>query len=298
MSIRPLKGKQSLRRSTKERIVLAPNERREAVLQVIRSARRRLILSVFRCDDFKVLDELDEAIRRKVQVEALLTPRAKGWEKKLSDLEAFLVSMGAGVHRFQDPVVKYHAKYVVADDGPALIASLNFTRKCFEKTCDFVLVTHDADVVSGLQKLFQADWQARESFLPDGLSDRLIVSPERARAQFTALLQQARQSIRIIDRRILDPAIVGLLKAQRAKGVAVELLGDASLRGMIPHGRLLLVDEQVAAIGSISLEAEALDFRREVAVVVRHPGCVAELSKFFHGLSPARGGKARPKAKD
>lgn len=275
---------------------MAPGDRREAILEVIRSARRRLVLSVFRCDDFKVLDALDEAIQRKVRVEALLTPRAKGWEKRLSDLEAFLESMGAGVHRFQDTVVKYHAKYLVADDGPALIASLNFTRKCFERTCDFVLVTHDPEVVSGLQKLFDADCQAQESFLPQGVSDRLIVSPERARAQFTELIRQARRSIRIIDRRIEDPAIVTLLKTQRSKGITVELLGDASLRGMIPHGRLLLVDEQVAAIGSISLEAPAMDFRREVAVVVRHPECVAQLNKFFHSLS-SRGGKARAKAK-
>ena len=35
-----------------------------------------------------------------------------------------------------DPVVKYHAKYLVADDGPAVVASLNLTRKCFERTCD------------------------------------------------------------------------------------------------------------------------------------------------------------------
>ena len=129
-----------------ERLVLEPGERRDAVLDVIRGARRELVLSVFRCDDFKILDALADAVHRKVRVRALLTQRAKNWDKRLQDLEVFLDSMGAEVHRYAGAQTKYHAKYIVADDGPALIASLNFTRKCFDKTCDFLVVTHEPAV--------------------------------------------------------------------------------------------------------------------------------------------------------
>jgi len=129
------------------------------------------------------------------------------------------------------------------------------------------------------------------------LSDRLIVSPQRARAQFAQLIQQAQASIGIIDRRVTDPGILALLEAKRSKGVQVAVLKDSKLGDMISHGRLLLVDGQTAAIGSISLDAEALDFRREVAVIVRHPSCVAQLGQFFHHLSPGRGGKVRAAAK-
>ena len=52
---------------------------------------------------------------------------------------------------YTDPVVKYHAKYLVADEGPAIVASLNFTKKCFRKTCDALVVTHDPAVVAGLR---------------------------------------------------------------------------------------------------------------------------------------------------
>src|SRR2546422_1747270 len=101
-------------------VILAPNERRDTLLHVIRSARRRVILSLFRCDDSKVLDELAEALERNVQVEALLTQRAKGWEKRLKDLRVFLESLGAVVHRYEGNGAKYHAKYLVVDDGPAV----------------------------------------------------------------------------------------------------------------------------------------------------------------------------------
>ena len=81
-----------------ERLVLNPEERREAVLDVIRGARRELVLSLFRCDDFKILDGLAMAVQRKVRVRALLTPTAKNWDKRLQDLGVFLESMGAEVN--------------------------------------------------------------------------------------------------------------------------------------------------------------------------------------------------------
>src|ERR1700682_3003567 len=98
-----------------ERLILEPGERREAVLQLIRGARERLVLSVFRCDDFKILDALAGAVRRGVRVRALLTQRAKNWDKRLQELEVFLDSMGAEVYRYAGAHNKYHAKYIVAD---------------------------------------------------------------------------------------------------------------------------------------------------------------------------------------
>src|SRR5579862_816891 len=104
-----------------DRIILAIDQRRDAVLDVIASARTRLLISLFRCTDVPVLDAIGEALRRGVEVRLLMTPRARGWEKRLKELGAYLESMGAAVHPYSDPVVKYHAKYLLADDGPALI---------------------------------------------------------------------------------------------------------------------------------------------------------------------------------
>ncbi|MEY4635797.1 MAG: hypothetical protein RJA55_1595 [Acidobacteriota bacterium] len=65
--------------------------------------------------------------------------------------------MGAIVTRYGDPVVKYHAKDVVADEATAIVTTLNPTRKCFSRTWDAVLVTEDVSVVRGLLALFRAD---------------------------------------------------------------------------------------------------------------------------------------------
>ncbi len=268
-----------------DRFVFAPDDRASAVLHVIRSARSRLILSLFRCDDFAILDALAEALQRGVEVSVLVTPRAKGWTRRLNELWSVLEGMGAVLRRYADPVVKYHAKYIVADDGPALVASLNFTRKCFTRTCDFVVTTFDPAVVGGLRRLFEADSRGPAGNLPSRLGSRLIVGPEHARRDLTRLMQGARRHIGIVDPKLTDPAILDLLKAKRAAGVPVTVLGRPTVGASEPHGKMMLVDEAVGVIGSLSLSALSLDFRREVALVVRDEACVKQMHRLFQRLA-------------
>ena len=101
------------------------------------------------------------ALERGCEVEAMLTKRAKGGKKRLKKLWGALEEMGAVVTRYADPVVKYHAKYLVADDATAIITTLNPTRKCFTRTWDAVLITQDPSVVKGLLTLFRADAAGR-----------------------------------------------------------------------------------------------------------------------------------------
>ena len=269
--------------------MFAPRERLPAVLDIIGSARRRIILSLFRCDDFRVLDALAAALQRNVQVEVLLTGRAKGGRKKLHELWGVLEGMGAKLNRYADPVVKYHAKYIVADDGPALIASLNFTQECFATTCDFLLVTYDRGVVSGLQRLFKADCRAPEAPAVARLSPRIILGPEHARRRLTELLVHAKRSIRIVDPKLTDPAILDVLRAKREAGVLVKVLGRGQIGSYGPHGKMMLIDESIGVIGSLSLSALSLDFRREVAVIVRHRNCVNRMNEVFQHLASRRG---------
>src|SRR5258708_17202859 len=105
----------------RELVITSPGERRDTLLHVIRRAKRRLTFSLFRCDDRKVLNELAEARERGVRVEALVTPSAKGWDKRLKDLRVLLTELGAEVHRYEGPGAKYHAKYMVADASTAAI---------------------------------------------------------------------------------------------------------------------------------------------------------------------------------
>ena len=273
-----------------DRLVVSIEDRRATVIDIIRNAKRHIALSLFRCNDAAVFAELAAATARGVAVDVLTTSRAKGGRKKLAQLKASLDETGATVKMYTDPVVKYHAKYLVADDGPALVASLNFTKKCFRTTCDAIVVTYDPAVVSSLQRLMAAD-SARER-MPDDLSDRLLVGPERARRQFTALIAQARSSIRLIDAKLSDPDLVSLLNAKRAGGLTVEVFSAKRLGEAKSHGKIMLVDDATVMVGSLALAALSLDFRREVAIVVTEPTAVASAVELFNTVRGAAESRA------
>jgi len=279
-------------RPVRDAIVTAPGDRREVVVTAIRQARERLALSLYRCNDRAIFDELKQACARGVQVDVLVTSRSGGGKKRLRKLWQALEDTGVSLHAHADPVVKYHAKYLVADDGPALVASLNFTRKCFAKTLDAIVVTHDPDVVSGLRSLLTAD--CGHEPMPEPLSPRLIVGPERARRQFTSIIAQASSSVRMIDRKASDPALMALLQTRSSEGVRVELYDTKRLCGLRSHGKIMLVDDRLAVIGGLSLNPMSLDFRREVALTVTEPAAVAEIAGLFAIVASSEAAKVPP----
>lgn len=274
-----------------DRLITSVDQRREALLEVIRNARTRITLSLFRCNDKAVFEELTAAVGRGVTVEVLVTSRAKGGKQKMVKLWQALEQTGAELHSYTDPVVKYHPKYLVADEGPAIVASLNLTKKCFTKTCDALVMTHDRAVVADLRRLWIADC-ARQP-MPADLASRLIIGPERARRQFTALIEGARKSIRLIDAKLSDPDLVSLLNARRAAGMTVEVFSAKRLGDLKSHGKIMLIDDQTVVVGSLALAALSLDFRREVAIVVTEPTAVAEAAELFRAV---RAAAAEPRA--
>ena len=277
-----------------DRIVTVPSDRRAAVLDTIHGAKQRITLSLFRCSDKEIFAALADAVDRGVDVQVIVTSRAKGGKQKLRKLWRRLEDTAVSLHAYTDPVVKYHAKYLVADDGPALVTSLNFTRKCFADTVDALALTWDPAVVRGLHQLLQVDRERGAA--PDSLPARLIVGPERARRQFTALIEGARRSIRIVDAKLSDPGLIALLNARRAQGLDVQVHADKLLAGLRSHGKLMLIDGSRAVVGSLALTALSLDFRREVALVVDEPGAVAEIEAVFRAIEATGGarGSASP----
>jgi cardiolipin synthase len=278
--------------NTTEQLVLDPAERKTALLGVIGGAKRRLILSLFRCDDFSILDALAAALDRGCEVEAILTKRAKGGKKRLKKLWGALEEMGAVVTRYADPVVKYHAKYLVADESTAVITTLNPTKKCFTHTWDAVLITPDPSVVKGLLTLFKADGAGVPLPSRRPLGRPVFGGPARSRAEIRGLIAGAKHSIRILDHKLSDPDLVALLRERRAEGITVTVLGKQPMRGVTPHGKMLIVDETRAVLGSTALSTLSLDFRREVSVVVHEPALVKQLNMSYQQLTAKAGAAA------
>ena len=251
-------------------------------------ARQRIVLSLFRCNDVGVLGALAAAMDRGVKVEAILTKRAKGGKKRLRRLWASLEEMGAVVHRYGKPAV-YHAKYLVADGQTALVTTLNPTTKCFTRTWDMLLTTRERAVVRSLSTVFALD-AAGERVLPrHRISQRLIVGPEGARHRIQGLLAGAKRSIRILDHKLSDPDVVSLLRERREEGIAVSVIGQQPMGAIVPHGKLIIIDESHAVLGSTSMSSLSLDSRREISIVADAPSVVRPLHAFYQSLAERAG---------
>ena len=264
-----------------DRLVIEPGQRRRAVVGLIRSAQRHLVLSIFRCNDKAVLTALAAAVDRGVQVRSIMTNHPNASAADLDRLSKWLREHGIAVRRHTSSM-KYHAKYIVADDATALVTSLNLTARCFERTCDFLLFTKDAEVVAGLNAVFATDWAGDAAALAPAQLERLIVGPDYApRDRFAALLLSARRRIRLLDARLTDPFMRQLLESRRRAGVTVEIKRRKELRPLDSHGRLLVVDDTIAVIGSFALSTAAFERRRELAVVSREPAVLRALDAFW-----------------
>jgi phosphatidylserine/phosphatidylglycerophosphate/cardiolipin synthase-like enzyme len=188
--------------------------------------------------------------------------------------------------------VKYHAKYIVADSGPALITTMNFTKKCFTRTCDVVVITWDADVVSALTRVMTSDRDGLP--LPADLPARLIVGPEQSRRQMTSRIAQASSSVHVIDAKLSDPSIVDLLAERGAAGVDVRVHDGPDVGTLKSHGKMTLIDGRLAIVGSLALTTLSLDYRREVAIEITEPDAVAALEALFRRAwqrAPATSGR-------
>lgn len=260
-----------------ERLVVEPWERRDAVVEAIRSASRSVALAVVRCNDPNVLEAIGEAIDRGVHVRALLPARSLGWGHYPEGLAGLFSQMGVEVHRYA-PRVHYHAKYLVADARLAFVGTFNFVKRSFERTSDFGVMTDDPEVVAAIGELFETDCQ--HASLDGSQPRRVIVGPDHARERLAELLTSARERICLVDHKLSDPSMRALLRSRESDGLKVDVLGRIDVRPFRAHGRLMVIDDRLAVVGSGALSTRSLDERREVAIVSETPSTVRRLTEF------------------
>jgi phosphatidylserine/phosphatidylglycerophosphate/cardiolipin synthase-like enzyme len=147
-------------------------------------------------------------------------------------------------------------------------------------------------VVKGLLTLFRADSDGKPLPSRRPISRRLIIGPERSRSEIRGLIAGAKSSIRILDHKLSDPDVVSLLRERREEGITVTVLGKQPIRGFEPHGKMLIIDETRAVLGSTALSTLSLDFRREVSIVIHDQALVKQLNMSYQQLSLKAGAAA------
>ena len=269
------------------KLIIQPEAGVVPIIQAIKTAKKSIDVFIFRFDRDDVEKALAAAVQRGVTVRAIIAHTNRGGEARLRKLEQRLLAAGVQVSRSADDLLRYHAKYMIADSTLHLLG-FNFTKLDMDKSRSFAVSTRDSKSVQAALKLFEADL-TRQPYTP--AKSNLVVSPENSREMLASFIKGAKKELVIYDAKVYDPAMVKLIRERCEKGVKVRVLGSIKakdsgvearkLGSMRLHVRAIVRDGTKVFVGSQSLRKDELENRREVGLIVTNPSMARGLLKVF-----------------
>lgn len=277
-------------------LIIQPGDSFFPIVDSIDAAKHAIKMTIFRMDDPIVLDALSYAVARKVKVQALVAPASKGWTKRNKKLVDDLSKLGIEVRmarsrKEKEKVKRYHYKMMMIDDQQSLILTFNPTQKNLHYARDFGILIRDQNITTELNRLFDADWHG-ETFRPKDLP--LVISPYNSRKKLVALLNSAERTIRIMDAKVQDQEVMGLLLRKAANGVDVKIISrDTYYDEVVPnfhvrqlaryklHAKCVVVDSSRFFVGSQNLRKVSLDQRREVGIIIEDDAVARRIERVF-----------------
>jgi phosphatidylserine/phosphatidylglycerophosphate/cardiolipin synthase-like enzyme len=275
-------------------LIIQPGDSFFPIVDAIDSATQNIKMTIFRMDDPIVRDAMSYAVARGVKVQALVAPSSKGWNKRNKKLTDELSKLGIEVRMTKprkEKIKRYHYKMMMIDDLQSLILTFNPTQKNLHYARDFGLLIRDQEITTELNRLFEADWHGNV-FKPKDLP--LVISPYNSRKKLMELLESAERSIRILDAKVEDQQVMGLLLRKASTGCDVRLISrDTFYDQVVPnfsvkklaryklHAKCIIVDGSRFFVGSQNLRAVSLDRRREVGIIVEDDATGRRIERVF-----------------
>jgi cardiolipin synthase len=269
------------------KLIIQPDNGINPLLRAVKTAKRTIVIVIFRFDRVDLEKALEAAVARGVTVRALIAHTNSGGEKILRKLEARLLASGVIVARTADDLPRYHGKMIIVD-SVLYVLGFNFTKLDIDKSRSLGVITPDPRLVKEATALFEAD-TTRQPYAP--MHDRLVVSPETSRAKLTAFIKGAKKQLLIYDAQVTDNLILRLLEARAKAGIEIRIIGKIEkpiagievrkLTDMRLHVRAMVRDGSSAFIGSQSLRKIELDRRREVGVLISNARVARKIQSVF-----------------
>lgn len=274
-------------------VFVQPDDGRDPVLEEFTRAGCTIDLSVYLLSDDEIIAALEAAADRGVRVRVMLEEHPFGGGGSHNE-DAEAIADGGAEVRWSGSTIRFsHAKFALVDQGVALILNQNLTTASFTGNREFGVVTSDPVIVDTTQEIFERDW-VHET--PPEVSSPLIMSPTNSRSRYLELIGAADRSIDFYAEVIRDPEIIAALGAAERRGVAVRLIVDEAvdeddqetaaqlyddgvdirLAGHVYiHAKLMVIDREVAIVGSQNFTTISLDDNRELAIELTDPNGLA-----------------------
>jgi phosphatidylserine/phosphatidylglycerophosphate/cardiolipin synthase-like enzyme len=267
-------------------LFVEPDDGEKPVIDELDAASCTIDISVYILSDDLVIGSLVEAASRGVRVRVMLEQYPFGGSGNQDEVKTSLEREGIEVRWSGSDIRFSHAKFALVDRQVALIMNQNLTNAAFQSNREFGVMTTDHESVDQAQEIFDRDWQNDPIHDVEG---PLIVSPTNSRARLLAIIEGADRSIDFYAEVIRDEEIIAALGTAESRGVEVRLIVDASMdedtqvvavelynmgveirlsETLYIHAKLMVIDREVAVVGSQNFTQTSLDDNRELAIVV------------------------------
>lgn len=287
-------------------MIVEPDDGASPITGAIASATTSVQLEMYLLTDTRVVQALEEAANRGVDVRVLLElhplgENPTGPQKTFETLAAAGVQMKAGDSAY----TLTHEKAMIVDGATLYVMTCNLTKSALGGSSaatnrEYTVVDTSAGDVREAQAIFQADWNHTT---PSVAAPNLVVSPVNARAKLAALIASAKSSLLLDQEEMADASTEDALIAEARRGVTVQVLlpqpsagtpasadiarlaqGGVQVRYMTRlymHAKMMLADGARAFVGSENISAQSLDGNRELGVLVADPDALARITSTF-----------------
>jgi phosphatidylserine/phosphatidylglycerophosphate/cardiolipin synthase-like enzyme len=231
---------------------------------------------------------------------------------------AKLIAAGVTIHErpahLQEkyPLGHMHVRYLIVDGKKIVLTTGNFDETTFDHCRDFAFVININPGEEGkekfqvLQGIFNADWNNEPINIPEQLP--IILGPEGQRERIAQFLKMSKKTLQIYQQFCNDEKMAEILIALKKEGVAIQLLMMAYPTGYdkepnqvvqdrlakagievklvdidlltYMHARSIIVDNELALVGTANLSPLSLDPNRELSLIIKGK-TVADLAQQF-----------------
>ncbi|MCL4334504.1 MAG: phospholipase D-like domain-containing protein [Candidatus Thermoplasmatota archaeon] len=269
------------------------------IVDFIRSSKNTLDINCYLIDDTVIIEEIKNAVKRKVKVRIMVDGRpygGSGSHLEISDLQKTGAQVKIAPSRFEKPGVFDHAKYMVNDDSVE-IGTANLTEAAFIKNREYILIERNSDLVEDLSSVFNADWQDSEAgkkprkglvISPGSETDlaNLIEEPGKIFIE-TEEMGDDKKVLETLEKKgkkiyIIVPSTVSgedqvNIKALTRKGVRFRFMNPDHV---YMHAKLILSKKRFFT-GSENFSTSSLNKNREVGIIMDHRHYMKILRKTF-----------------
>lgn len=283
-------------------LFVEPAAGEQVILDAINNAHQSVWLEMYLLTDTNIIQALENAAGRHLDVRVMLEPHPAGGGSPQSTLDA-LKAAGASTEVTDPNFTLTHEKGLILDGTTAFIMTSNFTYSALNgKNREYGIIDTVSQDVQGVIDIFNADWNRSTVQLTDA---NLVVSPVNARNDLTTLISGAQKSLIIEAEELFDTNIAQAIASDAQRGVQVEVVlptpqsqpdsnssGIATIKAagaqvkedpqLIMHAKTLVVDGQRAFVGSENFSSTSLDSNRELGLLFSDPQIISTLQQTFN----------------